>query len=170
MDVRKIWVTAVAALLVSMASACGYHFGAVDREAATVSVAMFGNTTREPLLEKELTNLLISELERSPAFVPLEAGARASLSLEGEVTGYASTAVAYDAADEIVRYLVQVSAVSTLREEPSGKVVWKGVSDAAQEYAADPDKALQRQNEEQARLEALQRLAEEIAQRLGQRF
>ncbi len=151
-------------------SACGYRFGAVGQGAQEIAVAMYGNSTREPLLEKELTNLLISELERSPAFTPREVDTPSHLSLEGVVTGYSSTAVAYNAEDEIVRYLVRISAVSTLREEPSGRVVWRGVSDAAQEYAADEDKALQRQREELARLEALARLAEEITQRLGQRF
>lgn len=167
---RPLRVMLITVTLGCLVCACGYRFGGVDQEPLSIAVSMYGNSTREPLLEKELTNLLISELERSPSFIPQEVDTPSRLSLEGAVTGYTSSAVAYDADDQIVRYLVRISAVSTLREEPSGRVVWRGVSDAAQEYAADPDKALQRQREEQARLQALARLAEEITQRLGQRF
>jgi len=163
-------VMAAAVLGLSLLTACGYHAGAVGGESETLAVAMYGNRTREPLLEKELTNFLISELVRSPSFVPLNPGQSSDLSLEGDVTGYANTAVAYDADDDIVRYLVSVSALTTLREEPSGRVLWKGGAEASQEYPADDDKDLQRQFEEQARLAAIERLAEEIVQRLGQRF
>jgi len=157
-------------LCCSLLAACGYHFGAAGGRVETLAVSMYANRTREPLLEKELTNLLISELERSPAFLPLNPGEGSDLSLEGEMTGYANTAVAYDSQDNIVRYLVSVSALTTLREEPSGRVLWKGGAEASQEYPADADKDLQRQFEEQAKLVALGRLAEEIVQRMGQRF
>lgn len=157
-------------LVLCLLAACGYHFGVVDTESSTISVAMFGNQTSEPLVQKDLTNFVISELGRSPTYVPVEDGAGYRLSLEGEVSTYSSSAVAYDAADTIVRYLVRVSADVTLRQEPSGRVLWKGRADSAQEYPADIDKGIQRQLEEQARLMALSRLAEEIVQGLERRF
>jgi len=160
----------VAAVVLLLCSACGYHFGSVDSGVSTIAIAMFANSTHEPFLEKDLTNLVISELMRSPAYSPVESIQVSQLSLEGTVTGYASAAVAYDSSDTIKRYLVTVSASVTLREEPSGRVLWKGSADAAEEYAADLDKAVQRQLEEQARTAAMVRLAEEISQRLEQRF
>jgi hypothetical protein len=162
--------TAAVLIVCMMLVGCGYYFGSPSNEPATVAVSLFENLTREPLLEKELSNYLISELERSPNFTPYEAIADSSMSIEGQVTGYASAAVAYDPDDKIVRYLVTISALTTLREEPSGRVIWKGVSNASEEYPANLDKALQRQSEEQARLVALARLAEEVVQRLSHRF
>jgi len=163
-------VLVVAAAVLFLCSGCGYHFGSADTGSSTIAIAMFANATHEPLLEKDLTNLVISELVRSPAYNPVESIRDSQLSLEGTVTSYTSTAVAYDSSDTIKRYLVTVSATVTLREEPSGRVLWKGSADAAEEYAADIDKALQRQLEEQARTAAMVRLAEEISQRLEQRF
>lgn len=150
--------------------ACGYHFGAGDSSPSTIVVGFFANATREPLLEKELTNYVVSELIRSPAYRPIEDVAESQLSLEGEVVRYSSGAVAYDANDVIARYLVTVAAEVALREEPSGRVLWKGQAEAAQEYSANTDKAVQRQLEEQARLLALSRLAEEITRHLEHRF
>lgn len=156
--------------LLVLSAGCGYHFGPQTADPSTIVIAMFGNQTHEPLLEKKLTDLLVSELARSPVYSPVEAVLESQLSLEGVVSSYASSAVAYDSADTIVRYLVTVSANVTLREEPSGRVLWRGLADGAQEYPADSDKALQRQLEEQAQAAALTRLAEEISQRLAQRF
>ncbi|PLY04077.1 MAG: hypothetical protein C0624_06295 [Desulfuromonas sp.] len=160
----------LALALLFVCSACGYHFGPVDGESTTISVEMFGNKTTEPQLEMEFTNLMISELARSPLFTPVEDVLEGQLSLEGTVTGYTSSAVAYNSDDKIVRYLVTVKAAVTLREEPSGRVLWKGKADGAKEYPVDADKGLQRLYEEQARNTALIRLAEEISRRLGQRF
>ena len=159
-----------ALVLLGLCSGCGYHFGPGNSEPSTIVIGMFANQTHEPLLEKDLTDLVISEVARGPVYTPVESLRDSLLSLEGVVNSYVSSAVAYDANDTIVRYLVEVSATVTLREEPSGKVLWKGKASAAQEYSADSDKALQRQLEEQARDVALARLAEEISQRLAQRF
>jgi len=153
-----------------LSSSCGYSFGPAAGKRDTIVVGMFANATREPLLEKDLTNLVISELMRSPAFTPIEKMDVSQLSLEGELVRYRSSAVAYNSSDAITRYLVTVAAEVTLREEPSGRVVWKGQTEAAQEYPANSDKAVQRQLEEQARLAALERLAEEIIRHLEHRF
>ena len=166
----RIVVSALCVVALLSSGGCGYRFGPSAGEAQTVVVRLFGNETREPLLERDLTNVLISELERSPYFVPLEPGDESQLSLEGTVDQYGSTAVAYDQDDTIVRYLVRVSATVVLREEPSGRIVWKGGTSASEEFSADPDKTVQLQLENLAKLRAISRLGEEITHSLSQRF
>ena len=84
----NLWrrLAALAALGVVLCGGCGYRVtsgGDFPSELESVYVVMFVNRTLEPYLERQLTDRLIVELQRSGRYEISEDRAAADLLLEG---------------------------------------------------------------------------------------
>jgi outer membrane lipopolysaccharide assembly protein LptE/RlpB len=163
---------AAALLLVGLLSGCGYH-SVTTRDpfdgANGVNVVMFGNRSYQPGVEAVLARQLVDELSLRTGGKVLS-GDQAQLELNGTVLSYTSVAVSYNALDQIREYRLSVTAEASLVERVTRKVLWKGKLTEEQVYPVNLNLALQRNAEEAAAAKVCRRLAEDIWQKVSERF
>jgi len=161
-----------ALLLGSLLGGCGYRtvlardpFAGADG----VNVVMFANRSYQAGVEAVLTRELVNELALRTGGRVLP-GDQAELELTGTVLSYSSSAVSYNAQDQIREYLLAVTVEATLLERQTRKAIWKGQLTEQQSYPVNPNLALQRNSEEAAAAKICRTLSEDIWQRIGERF
>jgi len=159
-------------LLALLTGGCGYH-AVLHHEplfaGQGVDVLVFANRSYQAGVEGVLARSLVDELAlRTGGRVVT--GNEAGLELTGTVMSYGSTAVSYNAQDQIREYRLDIAVEAVLRDRLTQKVVWKGELVESQTYPVNLNLALQRNSEEAAAAKACRRLAEDIWQKAGERF
>jgi hypothetical protein len=149
---------------------CGYRLA--DHSAArgrTISIPVFANKALRPNLESCLTARLVQlyAAESGGRVLPHD---QADLELTGAVTSYGEAASSYSAADKVTTYQAFMTADAALREQKSGKVLWKGSVRAVQDYPTSSNLALKLNAEDAALRELCRKLAEEIVRQSGNAF
>jgi hypothetical protein len=134
--IRTAWVT----LALATATGCGYHFGGasptVPATAHSVSIAAFGNSTREHGLEIALRSAIEEEFRRRGALkvVPEPQG---DLAVSGVIRRYQSTPVAFSGTSEAVQFQAVMQVSFRVVERATGRVVYENkLLQEAQDYGA----------------------------------
>jgi len=159
-------------LLVGMILAgCGYHVpGSGDRWAGeggeTLYVELFANRTAEPYLDTILSDEITAQLSRSRLVELTEQRGTTDLILTGTITGFSSSALAYNPHDNISEYQAQMTATAKLLRRSDNAVLWQGNLSRSERYSSQNDKGLQRTGESVAARVAARRLAEDLMSRL----
>lgn len=156
---------ALAAVVVS-ASACGYRLRgtgtSLPARIRTVGVPVFKNQTTRFELDVKLTRAVVSELvARGKVEVVADPGS-ADAVLEGEITGFRATPIAFSGGAQADRYNITVTAKIALKERG-----------AAEPLFADPAFVYQQEYEvargtsfEALETEAIDKIAEKFARSL----
>ncbi|GFO68443.1 hypothetical protein GMLC_20220 [Geomonas limicola] len=159
-------------LLAALMGGCGYRAVLHDEPLFAnqgVDVVVFANRSYQAGVEGVLARSLVDELAlRTGGRVVT--GPSATLELTGTVLSYGSSAVSYNAQDQIREYRLDISVEAVLRDRVTQKVVWKGELVESQTYPVNLNLALQRNSEEAAAAKVCRRLAEDIWQKAGDRF
>ncbi len=167
------WLLAIVCLLLVIPG-CGYRFsereGGLPQGGTSLYVDLFENRTHEPYLEDLVTNAVVARFARKPELDIVENWNAADLVLTGTVTSYSTTAISYNAQDNITEYRADISVAATLRRASDGKALWKGTVSWNDEYRTDPDKSIQDDRETAAQQLIAERLAEELYFRILDNF
>ncbi|NJC89206.1 MAG: hypothetical protein FIB02_11860 [Desulfuromonas sp.] len=171
----KKYTLALCLLAGVILAGCGYHApGAGDKWAGedgkTLYVELFANRTSEPYLDTILTNEITTQMSRSRLVELTEQRGTADLVLEGTITGFSSSAQAYNRNDNISEYVAQVTATARLLRRGDNTVLWQGNLSRSERYSSRDDKGLQRTGESVAARVAARRLAEDLMARLLEDF
>ena len=120
--IRATWVTLV------LATACGYHVGGTSPTlpptARSVSVALFGNATREHGVELALRSAIEEEFRRRGTLdvVPDPQG---DLAVSGVIRRYQSTPVAFTGTSEAVQFQGVLQVSFRVVERATGHVIYE---------------------------------------------
>lgn len=154
-------------------SGCGYNFpgqGPLPGGVKKVYTPLFSNRTAEPLLENELSTAVSEVFARNRQVVLIEDRQQADAVLEGVISSYGTRAISYDKNDDISEYRATMQVDAKLLQVTDGRLLWQGVISWDDEYAADDDKAVQEDLEQNAIDEIVLRLAEEMFYNLVDNF
>ncbi|MCM2263716.1 MAG: LPS assembly lipoprotein LptE [Desulfuromonadales bacterium] len=162
-------------LVVSILAGCGYHApGAGDKWAGeggrTLHVELFANSTTEPYLDTILSSEITAQMARSRLVELTGQRSAADLIIDGTITGFSSSALAYNARDDISEYQAQMTATARLLRRSDNTVLWQGTLSRSERYSSQSDKGLQRTGESLAARVAARRLAEDLMARLLEDF
>ena len=103
---------------------CGYTVrGNLPSHIKTISVPIFANRTQQPGVEGLITRAVVEAFSANGRLRPASAD-QADAILEGEVTGYGVTAIAFDQSANITIYRLAVSLNLTLRDTRDKKVLF----------------------------------------------
>jgi outer membrane lipopolysaccharide assembly protein LptE/RlpB len=155
-------------------SGCGYQLANRPDSTSpftgkTVAIPLFANMIYRPHVEAVLTQSVVDEFaQRSGGEVVAEE--KAELVVNGAVTGYNSTQVAYSEFDRAKQNRLTVAAEAVLRERRTERVLWKGTLRLFQDYPASSDLALQQNSQDAALREVCRRLAEQFYQQMSSAF
>mgnify|MGYP001247269445 CR=1 FL=1 len=169
----KKFALLVASLL--LLGGCGYHApgGAdhwVGQGGRTLYIGLFANRTVEPYLDNVVTGEVSRQFSRSRLVELIENRTAADLRLEGAVTGFASTAEAYDVNDDISEYTALMTVRASLIRCSDGTVLWQGDFSRSQSYPAVADKSLQQEGKSLAAQVVARRIAEDLMARMMTTF
>jgi outer membrane lipopolysaccharide assembly protein LptE/RlpB len=149
---------------------CGYRLAAhADLKGKAVTIPVFANKTLRPNLETCVTRGVVEQFA-GPGGARIVAPDEAELELAGAVLTYSEAASAFTAADQVAMYQLVMTAEGTLRQTPSGKVLWKGTVRAVQDYPTNTNIALKINAQESAQRELCRKLAESILRESGNHF
>jgi outer membrane lipopolysaccharide assembly protein LptE/RlpB len=168
-NIKLVMLSLLALLLVA---GCGYHPVAVRSpldDAGGVDVTPFVNKSYRPGIEGVLARDLVDELALRTGGKVLS-GDQAQLELAGVVQSYSTVAVSYNSQDTIKEYRTVMTVQAVLTEKQTRKVLWKGDLRQDQTFPVNPNIALQQNAEAVATETICRRLAEQIWQKIGERF
>jgi hypothetical protein len=169
--VKRLRTAFLFAILLLMLSGCGYSRAGRSTpllQGRSLHLAMFANRTYQPNIEAEFRKALMNELAVRGENIRPETGAE--LIIGGELESAPLATTAYSATDTAMMYSFTLTATLQVTERQSGKVVWKSVETAKQEYPATADLGLQRNNREAAIIALCNRMAKIIVQKMDQAF
>jgi outer membrane lipopolysaccharide assembly protein LptE/RlpB len=165
--------SAICTLLALLALAgCGYHPVTTHSplmDANGVNVTLFANRSYRPGVEGILARDLVDELALRTGGKVLP-GDEAQLELGGVIISYATYPVSYTSKDIIKEYRTVVGIQAVLRDKQSQKVLWKSDLSGEQTFPVNPNIALQQNSEEAATRKICRNLAQQIWQKMGERF
>ena len=158
-------------LLLVLLSGCGYHAPTggdtwVGQEGHTLYVELFANRTVEPYLDSVVTEEVAIQMSRLRLVELTEQRGMADLVLDGTVTGFDSSVLAYDAADNISEYTATMTVKARLLRRSDGTVLWQDVLSRSETYPALVDKSLQQEGKSLAARVVARRIAEDLLARL----
>lgn len=153
-----VWVLAVAAL----AAGCS-HYGfssAVQTHIKTIAIPILANETLEFGVGQELTDALISEFTDNNA-LSVVGEEEADSVLRGTVVVYERPVISYDAAGNPGEYKVRVVAALAYEDLTAQETVWEEEVEGWAVYS-ESGQGGDLTTEEDARAEALKKLAEDV--------
>lgn len=168
-SLSRVRLGALLAMLL-LTAGCGYR---VVKEGdgllgnRTLALGHFANKTYRADLEAELARALREELSRRKVRGVADKG---ELELGGTLQSLIFEPVSYTAADKVREYRVSVTAEVLLKEQSTGRILWKGTETGIQHFPTSGDLALQRNSEQQAVASVCRDLAERIYQQLSSSF
>lgn len=162
----------IAVLLVSVFSACGYHFagsGQLPDGVHTIGVRMLTNRTAESGLETEVTNALIDELTRRRQDLVVDVD-HADAVLSGTIDSLATETLSRSGLLTATERRLVITASLVLKDR-QGEILWqRSRLSAEQAYAVTNDAAQSERNRQRAIVDAARRLAEYTYERLTDTF
>lgn len=135
----------------------------------TIGIPQVVNKAYRPHLGVLLTDSLLAEFARRTGRRVLS-GEGGDFTVLVTIVSYRSVPVAYGADDRVRLYQAVVAVTAALREEKSGRILWKGELSQADEYPVNTVVAFQQNSEEAALREICARLAERLYQKLAEDF
>lgn len=151
----SVWCRSVAlALLLSAASGCGYHLTTVPSgrfgDARSIWVPFFTNESVSPTAQTVLRRVFYDELHALRGLQPASSEETADLSMKARIVTYGSKVVSYNALDQAREFSLSLNTELEIVKKGQPVPFWKGQLQAAKQYPANRDLALQRNAEEQA--------------------
>ncbi|MDD5285751.1 MAG: LPS assembly lipoprotein LptE [Desulfuromonadaceae bacterium] len=147
--------------LLYVLTGCGYHLTNSVSERLAVGqqlwVPFIGNESVSPTAQTVLRRALYDECHALRGMVPAKSEGSAGLIMKGRLLSYSNSAVAYSAVDRVRFLRLTLSVELELYRRGEAAPLWKGVLEAAKDYPANTDLALQRNAEESA-LDAASRI------------
>jgi len=144
-------------------SGCGYRFaGTAENRIATgqsLWVAFIANETISPTAQTVIRRALYEESHAMRGLYPANNDVEADLRIRGKLTSYTLKVVSYSAIDQAKEYRLLISVDLELLRKGGAVPVWKGTVQAAQDFPASTDLALQHNAEESALRAASRTLA-----------
>lgn len=153
---------------------CGYHVTAAgDSRIApgqSLWVSFIANDTVSSTAQTVLRRALLDEFLAMRGSVPSGSQSDAALQVSGAFRSYNNSAISYSAIDRAREYRLTIAVELEVRRRGEAAPFWKGTLQAAQDYPANTDLALQH-NAEDAALEAASRkLARKLITALEQNY
>ncbi|MEI6206518.1 MAG: LPS assembly lipoprotein LptE [Desulfuromonadales bacterium] len=147
--------------LLVLVTGCGYRLTSSTSQRLTVGqqlwVPFIRNESISPTAQTVLRRALYEECHALRGLMPSESEGSADLIMRGRLVSYTSSAVAYSAVDRAQSFRLMISVELELYRKGETAPLWKGLLNAAKDYPAGTDLALQRNAEESA-LDAASRI------------
>lgn len=157
-------------LLLAVTAGCGYHFpgqgNALPGGGKSVYLPLFVNRTLEPQLENLVSNEVSRSLARNGNLIQVEKKEQAEAQLEGIISSFTNSAIAYDKNDDISEYRARMKVDALLHRISDGRLLWQGSVTWSEDYSAADDKARQRDLKREAIEEISRRIADELLSRM----
>lgn len=116
---------ALALMLVVLLGGCGYTVhGTLPAHIKTIAVPIFRNRTREPAVESLITRAVVEAFSTNGRLRVVNAG-EADAILEGEITSYGVTSIAFDQNANVRLYRLLVSVNLRLRDVRRNTVLFQ---------------------------------------------
>jgi outer membrane lipopolysaccharide assembly protein LptE/RlpB len=148
-------------LILILLTGCGYHLTNSATQRLTTGqqlwVPFIGNESVSPSAQTVLRRALYEECHALRGLVPSASEGSAGLIMKGKLMSYSNGTVSYSAIDRVRLFRLTISVELELYRKGETVPLWKGVLDAAKDYPANIDLALQRNAEESA-LDAASRI------------
>ena len=147
-------------------TACGYRFGGEgfgpSPEIRSIAIPTFTNGTYEAGIETIVTNAILGELIHDRR-VKIEGEDEADAIMEGTVTSFATSSVAYDPMGMVLEYRTWITLDVILKRNKKGEILWskRGLSES-DVYRVSSDVLLT----EAEKKRAIQKIAGELARRI----
>ncbi|UCD71198.1 MAG: LptE family protein [Syntrophobacterales bacterium] len=154
----------------SMGTGCGYQFGGEgfgpSPDIRSIAIPTFTNETYEAGIETIVTNAILRELikDRRLKVVGVD---EADAIMEGTVTSFAISSVAYDPTGVVSEYRTSVALDVIVKGKKKGEILWnkRGLLES-DVYRVSSDVLLTEAEKERA----IQKIAEELAGRIRRRL
>src|SRR3990172_1119743 len=155
-------------LLVSFSFAgCGYQIAGrgvhIPEGVRTLAIPVFENKTLEPIVEEELTPVVIREFLRDSR-IEVVSRSQTGLVLQGSVTSYKESPLSFDQDQNVLEYRITVITHLVLVRQFS-EILWERDVTESAEYRASSDVMSTRV----AKLLALREIARNLAQNAADR-
>lgn len=169
-----MWKSAVILFMICcLFQACGYRFvryGGGDKDFGnlpeSIAIPMFSNATTEPNLEYLITRALRDEFIKK-GVVSVVPEDRADVVMVGRVTKIYTTDVAHDAVEHTTETRIYVTVDVRCKDARTGDILWQDNQFTYYEEFVRKEDAFGDYNRRRA---ALEYLAEQMAQRIHDRF
>jgi outer membrane lipopolysaccharide assembly protein LptE/RlpB len=155
-------------LLLLLLSGCGYAFRPQTEGAKRVEVATFANETFKPGLEAMARDLLLQRLAERK--IPVAEPPEADWTLEGTITGYSISPVAFDSRNISREYRLSIAIKALLKERVSQKVLWEDTLSAVSYYYTGSNVAATQIAAYDGAFRALKELSGRLTSRLMEDF
>ncbi|MBI4715361.1 MAG: hypothetical protein HY760_05425 [Nitrospirae bacterium] len=167
-------------------TACGYQFAGIpedtpfsrpaletgqtpSRAGQTLAIPFFINDTGEPLIEEEITPVVLREFIRDGR-LRLTGTGEAAMILYVRITSYRQTPLSFDADQNVREYRATITMKGRLEDRRDGNVLWDGEVSASAEYPVTSDVNATRTAKRGAVGEAARDLAESLVDRVIEGF
>jgi outer membrane lipopolysaccharide assembly protein LptE/RlpB len=162
----------LAALLLLFVAGCGYQFagGRLPGDVRLLKMPLAVNRTAEPLLENVLAAPLTAVLARQQGVELVESESDSEAVLQALISDYYVEPLAYDSNDRISSYRATMLVSFTLKQRPDGKLLWQGDLRRQATYSAAVDKNQQEDFESMAIESMAKDIADDLLNRLVNRF
>jgi len=156
----------LAAAVLAAAAGCGYHLRGtgsfLPASIKTMSIPVFDNRTTRYELDIKLTRAVINEMVARGKVTLASDPAKSDAVLEGEITSFTATPVAFTGEAKADRYTVTVKAKISLMERAENKALFSNPSFVyVEEYEVPSGRDF-----ESVQTEALDKIAEKFARSL----
>ncbi len=168
---RRSLLLFILCLLITISCRCPYGFkvNSLPAHLKTVAIPTFENNTFEYGIEEDFTQVLIDEVENDGNLKIKTDMEEVDSVLEGKVTGYKKTKSSYDDDGVVKEYKVSVT-VSWEFTDKVENTVYAESSDKGDEIYLVPDEGDSEDLENEAKEEAIHKLAEAIVTKIVQNW
>ena len=145
----------LSALLLITLAGCGYHLtnSPANRkpDLQNIWIPFFSNESISPTAQTVLRRAFYDEMHALRGLNPANSQETADLTLKAKLLSYSSSAVSYNAKDEVREYKLSLNVELEAYKKGQPLPVWKGQLQSSKQYPANiSNVALQRNAEEQA--------------------
>ena len=151
----RMWhrIALVTLMLVTL-TGCGYHLtnSQANRKQSfqNIWIPFFSNESISPTAQTVLRRAFYDEMHALRGLNPAENQESADLSMKAKIISYSSTAVSYNALDQVREYKLSLNVELEAYKKGQILPLWKGQVQGSRQYPANTNLALQRNAEEQA--------------------
>lgn len=154
----------VITILSAIIAACGYHFTNTGQHALgqgkTIWIPFFNNESVSPIAQTVLRRAFYDEFHAYRGMAPSNNQADADYYMKANLIGYSSSALAYNALDQVKEYNLSLEVELELFRKNAQTPLWKGRLQTSTRYPVNTDLAMQRNAEEYAMSAAAKVLAD----------